>query len=389
MSTIATEHPKSMDSKLPMGSAPAAVPKNAAPTTHRLPRFVIPVVVLGVLFALLLWRFEHTTTEAPNELTLQGNVDVRQVNLSFKVPGRIEKLLVDEGDSVKAGQPIAKLDARYFEDDLKLARAQKEQAAANYERTKNGARTEEKEQARANEREREATLKRAERDYRRAESLVRTNTLSTQEFDQAQAAFDEAVARLKSSTAARQLTDAGSRVEDIDASRAQFDATSAQLIVAERRLADSTLYAPNDGTILTRAREGGAIVNAGETVFTLTLSSPVWIRTYVDEPDLGSVKPGMAVRVVTDAASGRSYWGRVGFISPTAEFTPKTVETQALRTALVYRVRIVVDDPDGGLRQGMPASTVIESTGTRNRSTKERLFEAVGLNRLGFTGRDR
>src|SRR5262249_24971316 len=158
-----------------------------------------------------------------------------------------------------------------------------------------------------------------------------------------QAAADEARARLKSAEQALRLAEIGPRTEDIAAGRAQFREAEAQVIESERRLADSKLIAPNDGTILTRAREKGAIVQAGETVFRLTLSSPVWVRPYVNEQDLGAVQPGMQVRVTTDAAGGRSYTGRIGFISPTAEFTPKTVETRELRTDLVYRLRVVVE----------------------------------------------
>jgi len=349
----------------------------------------VPLAVLGVLGAFLGWRFEQTPAEAPNTLALQGNVDVRQVNLSFKVAGRIEKLLVDEGDAVKAGQPIARLDVRYFQDELRLAQAQRDQAAANYERAKNGSRKEEVEQARAQERERAATRQRAEEDFRRADVLVATKTVAKQEYDQAKAALDEAVARLKSATANRELVEAGTRVEDVEAAKAQLEAAVAQVTVADRRLADSTLYAPNDGIILTRSREEGAVVNSGETVFTLTLATPIWVRTYVDEPDLGRVQPGMTVKVRTDAASGRTYVGKVGYISPTAEFTPKNVETHALRTALVYRVRVVVDDPDGGLRQGMPATTIVELPGARPRSFGERLAQAIGLDRLGLVGQGR
>jgi HlyD family secretion protein len=123
-------------------------------------------------------------------------------------------------------------------------------------------------------------------------------------------------------------------------------------------------------------------VQAGETVFTLTLSSPVWVRTYVNEQDLGTVEPGMKVNVTTDA--GREYAGRIGFVSPTAEFTPKTVETRELRTDLVYRVRVVVEDPDGGLRQGMPVTVAVQLPGPRRRTFTERLFDALWLDRLGF-----
>ncbi len=156
------------------------------------------------------------------------------------------------------------------------------------------------------------------------------------------------------------LAEIGPRQEDIVAARAQLRGEEASVSQAERRLADSRLIAPGGGVILTRARERGAIVAPGETVFALTLTSPVWVRTYVNEVDLGRVQPGMTARVRTDNPRGKVYTGHVGFISPTAEFTPKSVETRELRTDLVYRLRIVVDNPDGGLRQGMPVTVVFE-----------------------------
>ena len=123
----------------------------------------------------------------------------------------------------------------------------------------------------------------------------------------------------------------------------------------------------------------GAIVNVGETVFTLTLASPVWVRTYIGETDLARIAPGMDVSVMTDSHSGHVYNGRVGFISPTAEFTPKSVETRELRTSLVYRVRIVIDDADAGLRQGMPGTLTVAADGMRQLSFQESLLESVGL----------
>ena len=119
------------------------------------------------------------------------------------------------------------------------------------------------------------------------------------------------------------------------------------------------LTAPQDGIVLTRAREAGAIVQAGQTVYTLSLVDPVWLRVYVDEPQLGRIKPGMAVRVRVDAVPDKEFSGRVGFISPAAEFTPKSVETMEVRTSLVYRLRVQVDDPDNVMRQGMPVTVTL------------------------------
>lgn len=364
-------------------SSPQRTPAQEAPVRPRKVRAVALGVVV-VLVALAFWRYFSVPADGPAELLLQGNIDVRQVNLAFKVAGRIEKLAVDEGDAVKTGQVIGSLELKYFEDDLRLATAAREEAAANLDRLKNGSRPEEIEVARAQETEQRTVLQRAEQEFRRAERLATQKALSAQEFEQIEAVFREAQARLNSVAASRRLTEIGPRVEDISAGRAKLEAEKARVIISGRNLADARLIAPNDGTILTRARETGAIVQPGETIFALTLASPVWVRTYVGEPDLGSVQPGMTAAVVTDTAPQHPYTARVGFISPTAEFTPKTVETRELRTDLVYRLRVVVDDPDGGLRQGMPVTVRLQLTEPRRRTFWQRLTEAFFLDRLGL-----
>jgi HlyD family secretion protein len=334
----------------------------------------------------VVWRYESVPAEEPAELVLSGNIDVRQVNLSFKVAGRIDTLAVDEGDPVKAGQVVATLERRYFEDDLRLARAQRDAAAATLQRLENGSRPEEIAEARALVAERKATLARATEDLERAERVFKASSGSRQDLALAQATRDECQARLRSAEQSLRLAELGPREEDIAQARAQLQAENARVIVAERNFADSELIAPNDGFILTRAREKGAIVQPGETAFTLTLASPVWVRTYANEPDLGFVQPGMAATVTTDSAPDRPYQGHVGFISPTAEFTPKTVETRELRTELVYRLRVIVDNPDGGLRQGMPVTVRLALPGPRPKPFWRRVKEALSLDLLGMTG---
>jgi HlyD family secretion protein len=340
-------------------AAPAAEP----PTPRRRWRWVAAAALFAAGLGGGAWYYFTHRPRDESRLVLQGNIDVRQVNLAFKVEGRIETLAVDEGDRVTAGQVIATLDKRYFHDDLRAARARRDNTAANLARLEHGSRPEEIAQARAQTAEREATLKRAREDYRRAEQLLRTRALAREDYDQRRSAYEEAEARLGSARQSQRLVEIGPRQEDIDAARAQLATEKAAVIQSERRLADSDLIAPGPGVILTRAREKGAIVQAGETVFTLTLASPVWVRTYVNERDLGRIRPDMAAEVRTDSAPDKVYHGRVGFISPTAEFTPKTVETRELRTDLVYRLRVVVDNPDGGLRQGMPVTVTLHLDG--------------------------
>ncbi len=304
------------------------------------------------------WYFLRKPAGGP--LVLQGNVEVRQVNLGFKVAGRIEKLDVDEGDVVRAGQTLASLEKVYFDDALAQTRAQRDQMAANYEKLRTGNRPEEIAEARALVAEREATLTNARVTLKRAQTLLNSPAGSQKAFDDAQAAERQADAQLNSAREALRLQEAGYRKEDIAFGKGQLDERVAAVLTAERNLTDADLIAPSNGTVLSRVREVGAIVAAGETVYVLSLTTPIWVRTYVSEPDLGRVRPGMEVQVKTDTPGAKTFAGRIGFISTAAEFTPKTVETTELRTSLVYRLRIVVDDDTGFLRQGMPVTVITE-----------------------------
>jgi HlyD family secretion protein len=222
-----------------------------------------------------------------------------------------------------------------------------------------GNRPEDIAQAEAAVKEKEATLANAKITFDRADQLFRSQVGSRKTFDDAQAALRQADAQLNSAREALKLMRAGFRVEDIDAARAQLAASEAALVVAQRQLTDSDLIAPSAGVVLSRVREVGAIVAAGETVFVLSLTDPVWVRSYVSEVDLGRIRPGMEVMVKTDTPGAPALKGRIGFISTAAEFTPKTVETRELRTALVYRIRIIVPRAGETLRQGMPVTVSV------------------------------
>jgi len=289
-------------------------------------------------------------------LMLFGNVDIREVELGFRVPGRLASMRFEEGDRVAEGDLMARLDQRPFRDDVRLAEAEIAREQANLDKLEAGTRPEEIEQARAVVAEHEAILANAERLFARRARLVGTGAVSDQEYDDARARVDEARARLISAQKALELAIEGPRKEDIAAARAALDAAKARLAAAETALADTELHGPAAGVILTRVREPGAIVAPGDPVYTLSLDRPVWVRAYIPGPDLGLIHPGMAAEVVTDTRPDRPYHGRIGFISPVAEFTPKSVETPELRTDLVYRLRVVIEDVDQGLRQGMPVT---------------------------------
>lgn len=315
------------------------------------------VVIALSSVAGLVWNYAQDPHTNGDYLVLLGNVDVRQVNLAFKVPGRIAEMTVEEGDAVEAGRSLGSLEKEDFEDAVRSAQARVAGQEAVLAELEAGTRPEEIEQARALVMQRQAAVKLAEATLIRQQELAARNVASHQVHDEAQARLDEAQAQLRAAEEALKLAEAGPRTEDIAQARAQLNAERAALSIAERSLENATLTAPNEGIILTRVREPGAIVAEGETVYILTLRSPVWVRSYVAEPDLGRIAAGMPAEVRTD--SGGVYRGQIGFISPVAEFTPKIVETRELRTSLVYRLRVIVDQPDSGLRQGMPVTVVL------------------------------
>ncbi|MDR1777811.1 MAG: efflux RND transporter periplasmic adaptor subunit [Desulfovibrio sp.] len=303
------------------------------------------------------WRM--LTDRRAENLTLYGNVDIRQVELSFRVGGRIARVLVDEGDSVKQGQALAELDDDVLIRQRDRAFAELEGQRAALSRLVSGYREEEIAQARAAVNAAAAVAENAGINLKRVTAMRAGNAASQRDLDNARAAAKEAGANLRSARDKLEMLSSGYRTEEVQAQRAAVAAAEAALELAEIHLRDAVLYAPQNAIVLTRAREAGSIVEAGGTVYTLALTDPTWLRAYVDEPQLGLIKPGMVVRVMVDAAPGRVFTGKVGFVSPTAEFTPKSVETDEVRTALVFRLRIQVEDPDNLMRQGMPVTVSV------------------------------
>jgi len=316
---------------------------------------VLLVLIALVAGGVYYWRLRETPAKE-DTLTLYGNVDIRKVDLGFRVSGRIAEVDFQEGDRVQPGQTVAKLDDTPYRDELNLALAQQAQVTATLAKLEAGTRPQEIAQAQALVHERQATVNNLEIEYKRLDALLADGAVARQAFDNVDAALAEAKARLATANEGLKLAREGFRKEDIDAARADLRAADARVDSARTRLGDTLSLAPDTGVILTRVEEPGAIVAAGQTVLTLSLDTPVWVRAYVEEPDLGRVHPGMQAQVVTDSRPDRPYAGHVGYISPEAEFTPKTVQTEKLRTRLVYQVRIIADNPDQGLRQGMPVT---------------------------------
>lgn len=317
----------------------------------------ILIIILLVVAAGGAWFAYNKTHQAEaREPVLYGNVDIREVNLGFRVGGRVAEVLRDEGDAVKPGEVVARLDDEPYRREADEARGQVAALQARLELLEAGNRPQEIAQARALVREREVTAENAERLFKREDDLLRSKAVSIQDRDDAEAAYREAEARLNSSREQLNLLEAGFRKEEIAQAKADLLRAEAALASAELRVQDTVLKSPSEGVVLTRAEEPGAILQSGTTILTVCLTRPVWVRAYINEPELGRIHPGMKVQVFSDSYPNHAYSGQIGYISPRAEFTPKNVETPELRTSLVYRLRVVVENPDEGLRQGMPVT---------------------------------
>lgn len=268
-------------------------------------RSILLLIVVILIIAGAYWFNQYFEKKHNKDvIILYGNVDVRQVDLGFQVLGRVEKMFFEEGDEVQPGALMGILDKRPYTDQVQQAEASLASVKANFEN--------------------------AERLLKRRQELVKDGSIAQEDLENAMAS--------KLSL------------------EANVDQAQAALEIANTNLVYTEVFAPTHGTILTRVREPGTVVTVGEPIYTLSITSPVWVRAFVAEPNLGQVYPGMPAEVFTDTPDGKVYKGYVGFISPVAEFTPKTVETTQLRTDLVYRLRIYAENPDHGLRQGMPVT---------------------------------
>ncbi|WP_312593635.1 HlyD family efflux transporter periplasmic adaptor subunit [Stutzerimonas nitrititolerans] len=324
-----------------------------------------PLIALGLLVVLAFgaWAWMHQRdNDHDGALVLYGNVDIRQVSLAFDGSGRVAELKVDEGDEVKAGQLLATLDTHTLTLQADQAQAQIGVQQQNLLRLKNGSRPEELAQARSSLSAAQAEAARAQKDLARLQGIA-TNTdsrgVSGLELDRARAAVQVANAQAAQQRDALRLTEIGPREEDIAAAEAQLKAAEAQLALLQHQVSQGQLIAPSDAVVRSRLLEPGDMATSQKPVYALAITRPKWVRVYVSEPDLGKVKPGQPARVTTDSAPGKPVAGKVGYISSVAEFTPKSVQTEELRTRLVYEVRVIVEDEDDALRLGQPATVVL------------------------------
>ena len=267
--------------------------------------FLSLILIIGVISYVFFYLINKN--EKKEYLTIFGNVDIRQVDLGFRVFGKVSSLFFEEGDLVKPGDLLALMESTPYEEDKQVAQAKVMELESSYKKA-------------------EARLKKR--------SLSDPDAISKENYDDAFYSLEEM--------------------------KAGLEQAKASLARALTNLDDTKLFSPTEGSILTRIREPGSILQPGEPVFTISEAQPVWIRAYVIEPELGNVYFGMDATVVTDTRGMQVFKGKVGFISPVAEFTPKTVESLDLRTDLVYRIRVYVEDPKDELKQGMPVTVKLK-----------------------------
>lgn len=327
---------------------------------------IFSILIIGCVLAFAYYFFKNNRS-AKEDLVIHGNVDIRQIDLGFRVNGRLQNMNFEEGDVVSEGNLLAQIDPKPFELELNNQESQLQAAKANYDKLLAGNRYQEIEAAKAFLKEKEVAHANALITLNRQKDLAAKKFASQQTLDDALAREKEAKAQFNSAKSNLNLLESGFRSEEIKQAKAQLDAAIARTDIAKTNLADTKLLAPSKGIIFTRIREPGSIIAFGEPVYTLSITEPIWVRGYISEVDLGRVKPGMQVFVFIDTYQN-PFQGQIGFISPQAEFTPKNIETKEIRTDLVYRLRIAVADPQGHLRQGMPVTIHIPINPERQRT---------------------
>ena len=294
------------------------------------------------------------------ELVLQGNVDVREVSLAFRQSDRILEMLAEEGDRVQKGQVLARLDTQELKLQLQRLNAEIAAQQSTVDKLHNGTRPEEIRQAEGNLRQAQAAAEHAAGVYQRKRDIyISIAGISQQELDNAYHDMEAKQATMSVAEAALQEAKAGPRQEDIAGAEAGLQALRNEQLRYIYLLSQYELQAPDDGVIRSRLLEAGDMASPSKPVFKLSLPGKKWVRAYVPETELGRVYEGQQARVYIDSLPGKAIDGQVGYISGTAEFTPKNVQTEELRTSLVYEVRVYVDDADNVLRLGMPATVRI------------------------------
>ncbi len=322
-------------------------------------KVIVIAVVVAVGAAIFLWRTYAGKKGDGDTLLLSGNMEVTEVNVGFKLPGRVIELAVDEGKTVKTGDVLARLDNAELASIVMQNRAALQEASARLAELKAGSRPQEIERARAQVKLQEAELARLKKDFERAEILFVNGAISATQHDAAKSAYQSRLAQHQSALESLSLVHEGPRKENIEAAEYRVQQARAAVKTAEERLKDTVIHSPINGVILKKNIELGETVAQGVPVYTIGDLENPWIKVYVKEDKLGLVKLGQKAKVSTDTYPGKTYDGWVSYISSEAEFTPKNVQTQEERVKLVFGVKVRVQNVNQELKPSMPADVKI------------------------------
>ena len=317
-------------------------------------KLLLILLILAAIAAVFIY-FRNRSPVNPDLIRVSGNIELTEAEVSFKIPGRVEERLVSEGETVTAGQVVARLESQELGQEKALRQAQVNSARAALAELQAGSRTEEIGQAQALLERAQADQERTQVEFERQKKLYQREVISTREYDLARTAQDGAEARVREAREYLTLVRKGPRQEKIDQARASLNAAEQLLAQAQTRLEYTVAVSPLSGIVLSKNIEPGEVVSSGTPVVTVGEVSQVFLRAYINETDLGRVKVGQKVRVTTDTYPGKIYDGRISFIASEAEFTPKNVQTEKERVKLVYRIKVEIPNPHLELKPGMPA----------------------------------
>jgi len=323
-------------------------------------KIIMPIILVAVIATITYLVIHLKPKEEKGVLILSGNVEVTEMNLGFKVPGKIISLKTDEGKKVTPGQLLAEIDRAELLSQTDQNQAAIAEARNKLAELKAGSRPQEIEQAASNVKYTQAELTKATKDYQRADTLYQNGAISAQQMDAAKRTLDVASSQYKSSQQTLSLVKEGPRKETIRQAQDRVLQAEASLRTLKERIKDTDLYAPSAGVIIKKNVELGETVGAGLPVFTVGDLGHPWIKVYVKEDKLGKVVLGQKASITIDSYPGKTFEGTITFISPEAEFTPKTIQTHEERVKLVYGVKISLPNPEGILKPGMPADVRIK-----------------------------
>ncbi len=318
-------------------------------------RILIILFLLFALSALLYSFFSRDRGLNRDVIRVSGNIEATEVNVGFKISGRIVEIRVQEGDWVEKGKVLARLDDEDLRNRLAVAQATLRSAEARLRKLLAGSRPEEIREAEAALEQAKYDMENKQETYERIKALYERKVVPREALDNADTAFKVAQASLERAAQNYELVKQGARKEDIEEARAKVDEARASLRLMETQLGYTVLHSPMSGVVLVKSGEVGEVVNPGTSVLTLADIENVWLKAYIPEPDLGKVKWGQEVIVTTDLHPQKEYKGKISFISSQSEFTPKQIQTEKERVTLVYRIKVDLPNPDRELKPGMPA----------------------------------